>query len=84
MRWTILLTLLFLLIPLAGCTANGGVIKAGERGWDLWEKEHLPVIPDADYDKLTPEEQAKFIPQTKYDARLFEMSGARELFKAAK
>jgi hypothetical protein len=84
MKWTILLVLLFLLIPLAGCSANGQIIKAGERGWDLWEKQHQPVVADADYDKMTPEEQSKVIPQSKYDAEVFEMSGARDLFKAAK
>ncbi len=84
MKWTILLVLLFLLVPLAGCSANGQIIKAGERGWELWEKQHLPVIKDDDWNKMTPEEQAKFIPQSQYDAHEFEMNGARDLFKSAK
>lgn len=84
MKWTLVLVLLFLLIPLAGCSSNGQLIKAGERGWDLWEQQHLPVVKDEDYNKMTPEEQAKCIPQTKFETQTFEMEGARALFKSAK
>lgn len=65
----------------SGCVSKQTYRNAAESGWKRWTQDHKKVIPNEDYKALPPEERKHYMPESLYDARMFEQKQALGLLE---
>jgi Fe-S cluster biosynthesis and repair protein YggX len=74
--WVKLALFVAALTLIAGCAGKAIYREAAESGWERWEADRRPILPDEEYIDLTPEEQKFYLPQSKVNTRIFERDQA--------
>lgn len=82
-KWVMILFLaMTTAFVVTGCGSIPVDVKAAGDGFiEDWEYDKRPTLPDAEYDKLAPEQQKLYMPKTLEDARRFSHKQWRERTK---
>lgn len=62
-----------------GCVSKAIYKDAAESGWQSWDKDRRPGVPDDEYAKMSDDEQELYRPFSFYEARRFERDQALNL-----
>lgn len=66
---------------LLGCADKSLYRQAAESGWQRWQEDRRPVLPDDEYKALPQDQKHLYIPQGVIDAREFERREALKLLE---